>query len=106
VILDMKGRQYHGRIYPGPTALVLGTHFGPVGRPTDAEESQQLRVLGMTDEFCRMTQTGNALDQLSAALEQGDGYEEEEAVTIPNKKETTAKQKPSVKKARGKSTGR
>ena len=71
VILDMKGRQYSGRIFPGPSALILGTQSAPVGKPVDESETPQLKVLGMTDEFVRCVQQGDTLDRLSAALEKG-----------------------------------
>lgn len=76
----MKGRQYHGRIYPGPTALILGTQMmPPVGKSSAASSNDagtnsnnnknntksnpQVKVLGMTDEFARcLRQEGHALD--------------------------------------------
>lgn len=76
VVLDMKGRQYIGRILPGPTALILEAHAFPnsKGTPED-EETSHLKVLGITDEFAQCERTGSTLDRLSAALEQGDNNE-------------------------------
>ena len=80
----MRGRQYHGRIYPGPTALLLETPAAPVGKQqqsnNDDNESsslQQLKVIGVTDEFVRCEeQQGDIMQRLSATYEQGGGGEE------------------------------
>lgn len=71
----MKGRQYQGRIFPGPSALILETLAAPVGKVVAEESSEttpQLKVVGMTDEFVRcVQQEGSALDRLSGILEEG-----------------------------------
>eukprot|EP00977_Amphora_coffeiformis_P023357 scaffold13100_cov132-Amphora_coffeaeformis.AAC.2 len=109
VILDMKGRQYQGRIFPGPTALILGTTTPGIGRVVDETENnntQQLKVLGMTDEFVRCVQQGDALDRLSATLEQGDDAGQTSTVVAPTATGTTTtstvKAKRSAKKAKSK----
>uniref|UniRef100_A0A7S3LF37 Uncharacterized protein n=1 Tax=Amphora coffeiformis TaxID=265554 RepID=A0A7S3LF37_9STRA len=109
VILDMKGRQYQGRIFPGPTALILGTTTPGIGRVVDETENnntQQLKVLGMTDEFVRCVQQGDALDRLSATLEQGDDAGQTSTIVAPTATSTTTtstvKAKRSAKKAKSK----
>lgn len=72
VILDLKGCQYRGRLFPGPTAMVLSVvhkKVGAVGGSSSA--TQQLKVDGMTDEFCRLHKTGDALAKFDAIV-QGD----------------------------------
>lgn len=101
VILDMKGRQYQGRIFPGTTALILGTNtvtpsFGRVIDESCLEnninttQQQQLKVLGMTDEFVRCVQQGDALDRLSATLEHGAGDDSGKAIVVMSTSNTTA----------------
>jgi hypothetical protein len=65
VILDLKGCQYRGRIFPGPTAMILTAvqKRGVVG--------QQLKMDGVTDEFCRLTKTGDSMAKLDGVV-QGD----------------------------------
>ncbi len=65
VILDLKGCQYRGRIFPGPTAMILtAVHKrGVVG--------QQLKMDGVTDEFCRLTKTGDSMAKFDGVV-QGD----------------------------------
>jgi hypothetical protein len=65
VILDLKGCQYRGRIFPGPTAMILTAvqKRGVVG--------QQLKMDGVTDEFCRLTKTGDSMAKLTGVV-QGD----------------------------------
>jgi hypothetical protein len=62
VTLDLKGTQYAGRIYPGPTALVLAA----VHNNSNGGEPSYLKVEGMTDEFCSLTKIGNAMTQMNA----------------------------------------
>ena len=62
VTLDLKGTQYAGRIYPGPTALVLAA----VHNNNNNGEPPYLKVEGMTDEFCSLTKIGDAMTQMNA----------------------------------------
>ena len=61
VILDLKGRQYHGRIYPGPSALLLSYVHPKVGESDNG--TAMLRVEGLTNEFCRLTEVGESAVQ-------------------------------------------
>lgn len=87
----MRGRQYHGRFYPGPTALILETPGAPVGKQLQQKheaEHPQLKVLGITDEFVRCEeQQGSILERLAATYEKG-GEDDENAdtTTAPTKK--------------------
>ena len=104
VILDMRGRQYHGRLYPGPTALILETPGAPVGKQqpnnddpeSSLQQQQQLKVIGVTDEFVRCEeQQGDIMERLSATYEQGGGDDDgEETMT----KSATAKSTASSRK--------
>ncbi|GKY96444.1 hypothetical protein MPSEU_000603900 [Mayamaea pseudoterrestris] len=58
VILDLKGKQYRGRIFPGPTAMVLS-----VSSKTDVP---QLKVEAVTDEFVRLQTIGKSMDKFQA----------------------------------------
>jgi hypothetical protein len=62
VTLDLKGCQYQGRIYPGPTALVLSA---AKSKSKDDNDSM-LKVDGITDEFCHLVKIGNGIDMLTA----------------------------------------
>lgn len=62
VTLDLKGTQYAGRIYPGPTALVLAA----VHNNNNNGEPPYLKVEGMTDEFCSLTKIGDVMTQMNA----------------------------------------
>lgn len=63
VTLDIQGTQYAGRIYPGPTAMVLAAvHNNNNG----TEEPPYFKVEGMTDEFCSLTKIGDAMTQMNA----------------------------------------
>lgn len=96
----MKGRQYRGRILPGPTALILGAHALPVGKVVEETATPQLKVLGITDEFAQCERTGSTLDRLSAALEKGqeDDDEEENVKTHGKKEAPRTKPKSSAQK--------
>ena len=58
--MDLKGCQYQGRLYPGATALVLSVV------KNKKDEEQILKVDGITDEFCCLKKTGDALEMLNA----------------------------------------
>lgn len=66
VTLDLKGYQYHGRIHPGPTALVMSV-----------VKTGQLKVDSITDEFVTLNQTQDVMAKLSAVIkgDMDDGYE-------------------------------
>ena len=105
VILDMRGRQYHGRIYPGPTALILETPAAPVGKqqPNEENESssslQQLKVIGVTDEFVRCEeQQGDIMQRLSATYEQGGVEEDGVNETVKKTTVSSAKSTASARK--------
>jgi len=80
VVLDLKGTQYTGRLFPGPTALVLSLATNStVGKKASDEEGTAaaepyLKVDGITDEFCSLTRTGDAMASLGAFSH----YEEED----------------------------
>jgi hypothetical protein len=65
VILDLKGCQYRGRLFPGPTAMILTAvqSFQRKGVAT-----QQLKIDGITDEFCRLTKTGDSMAKLAGVV--------------------------------------
>lgn len=64
VILDLKGTQYTGKIFPGPTALVL-----VVTNSTNGAADPYLKVEGITDEFCSLVKTGDAMAKMNAAVQ-------------------------------------
>jgi hypothetical protein len=64
VILDLKGTQYTGSIFPGPTALVLAVI-------NNSDVDPYLKVEGITDEFCSLVKTGDAMAKMNAAVQQG-----------------------------------
>jgi hypothetical protein len=66
ILIDLKGRQYHGSILPGPTAMLVSLAKG-----------LQLRVEGVTDEFATVVQTSDVMAKLDAIVtgaELDDGY--------------------------------
>lgn len=66
MLLDLKGRQYRGSIFPGPTAMVLS-----IVQKKGDNVQPQIRIESVTDEFCRLVKTGEAMDKLQAKV-QGD----------------------------------
>ena len=67
ILIDLKGRQYHGSILPGPTAMLVSL-----------AKRLQLRVEGVTDEFATMVQTSDVMAKLDAIVtgaELDDGYQ-------------------------------
>jgi len=84
----LKGTQYTGRLFPGPTALVLSLATNStVGKKASDEEGTAaaepyLKVDGITDEFCSLTRTGDAMASLGAFSH----YEEEDV----NRRQPTA----------------
>ena len=83
VVLDLKGCQYRGKLYPGPTVMVLSTVNKKVGeskqerlKHNNKTQQPQLKVDAMTDEFLHLVKTGNAMDMLSAVVQgnMGDDY--------------------------------
>lgn len=66
VVLDLKGSQYRGTLFPCATAMILTV-------VTKKGEVPHMKLDRITDEFCRLVPTGqNALDQMSALIVQGD----------------------------------
>lgn len=66
IVLDLKGRQYHGSLLPGPTAMLVALAKG-----------KQLRVEGVTDEFATLVQTQDVMAKLDAIVtgaQMDDGY--------------------------------
>ena len=96
VVLDLKGTQYTGRLLPGPTALVLSLAAATNNNFTKRDEATTtaaaaaappepyLKVEGITDEFCSLTKTGDAMAKMNAVNQHGDyvpaAYYEEEDV--------------------------
>jgi hypothetical protein len=81
-VLDLKGTTFTGKLLPGPTALIVSVANG-----SDAAASAMaepfLKVEGITDEFCSLTSTGNAMSRMNATVQKGmDGdyfhYDEED----------------------------
>jgi hypothetical protein len=71
VILDLKGCQYSGTLYPGPTAMVLAlvnNNNNLNGNNSNEKKDPQLKVDGMTNEFCRLVRTGDAMAKLNATV--------------------------------------
>jgi hypothetical protein len=66
VILDLKGTQYTGYLYPAPTALIVSL------ATCGTDDVAELKIEAMTDEFCSLTKTGDAMAKMSAVFEQGD----------------------------------
>jgi hypothetical protein len=62
VILDLKGKQYRGRIFPGPTALVLSVVTSKQGD----DSKPYLKVDAITDEFVRLQALGESMDRFQA----------------------------------------
>lgn len=107
VILDLKGMQYTGRLFPGPTALLLSRTMGmSAGNPSKnhnaaedtaiAIDKPYLKVEGITDEFCTLTKTWDAMDKMNAINQFGDvveatRYEEEDVNRIDKTASATEK---------------
>jgi len=73
VLLDLKGTQFRGTFFPGPTAMVLSVVQRKVGTSAKTDPNQpvkrpKLKVEGMTNEFCRLVKTGKAMEQLQAVV--------------------------------------
>ena len=70
VTLDLKGCQYRGSLYPGPTALVLTSKLQPFTKSTDDTTAQQpqLKVDGIVDEFCRLVQESDHMATLAGTV--------------------------------------
>ena len=86
--MDLKGTLYEGRIYPGPTALVLASaHSSSVA----GEQPPYFKVEGITDEFCCLTKIGDAMAKMNAVDEFGEivdssyYHDEEDDVNRTNK---------------------
>ena len=57
IVLDLKGRQYHGSLLPGPTVMMVALTKG-----------KQLRVEGLTDEFASLVQTQDVMANMDAIV--------------------------------------
>jgi hypothetical protein len=53
IVLDLQGQQYHGYLFPGPTACVLSM-VAPEEENDAAEGTSVLRLEHITDEFCNL----------------------------------------------------
>jgi len=59
VVLDFKGTQFRGTIYPSATAMVVTVVN------TKDENSHHLKVDNITDEFCHMLKMCDTLDKFT-----------------------------------------
>jgi hypothetical protein len=66
VMLDLKGTQFTGKLFPGPTALLLA-----VTTSSTVDGNPYLKVEGITDEFCSLVKTGDAMAKMNAAVQRG-----------------------------------
>jgi hypothetical protein len=94
ILIDLKGRQYHGSLLPGPTALLVSL----------AKGLRQLRVEGVTDEFATVVQTSDVMAKLDAIvtgaeLDAGYQYVEENVNRVDR-----SKQPPPMEGAAGSTT--
>ena len=68
LILDLKGHLYKGRLLPGPTAFCLVPPRTQQQTPLDSADGKQkkpvYKIDAWTDEFCRASAAGNALEQV------------------------------------------
>lgn len=53
IVLDLQGQQYHGYLFPGPTACVLSM-IGHEEENDTTEGTSVLRLDHITDEFCNL----------------------------------------------------
>jgi hypothetical protein len=82
VLLDLKGTLFTGKLLPGPTALIVSV-ASDTAAATGAMAEPFLKVEGITDEFCSLTPTGDAMSRMNATVQKGmDGdyfhYDEED----------------------------
>jgi hypothetical protein len=91
IILDCRGFQYHGKIHPGPTVMVL-SHVG----------DSKLKVEAVTNEFVTLSKVTNVMAKLNAVMVQGkmdDGYKVIDDNVNVNKKNDEDKQEAPPSKA-------
>ena len=87
----MKGCQYKGSIFPGPTAMVLSMN-------QKKREQPQFKVDGITDEFCRLVRTGDAMAKFDAVVQ---GTIENYRVEEENVNRNVSNDEPSKQEADG-----
>jgi sugar/nucleoside kinase (ribokinase family) len=66
-VLDRKGTLFTGKLLPGPTALIVSVASDAAGSMAEPF----LKVEGITDEFCSLTSTGNAMSRMNATVQKG-----------------------------------